>query len=479
MCNPLPTIGRTSRERGRRTSREREWGLTFFAFLALGFFILSACVSEPARAPEKVAKVSMPPAEVIAGLMRSGRQAMSQGRLDRAISAFRRVRDVYPQAPERSEAMLLLAQALEARGDTLVALTEYRRLATEFPNAPQSVLARTKIPDLERQGGLPLSDNPLPLGSYIPADRTEALGERELVRLQQAGINTMVVEVARQGAGPRSPRSDAGVYFKTDWAPIIRDRLGELVLSAHRKQVQVWAALSIRRMDWIDPGLGWFDGRYNPATGDVIASGTIDLLHPAVSEYLIGLLMDLAATGVDALLLVADPPSSVWEGFSPFALRVYERDMGQRLDPARLRLGASQESLQFAPEFWRWAGWKQREQFKVVDGILRAVRKSYPKVRVAIEVHPEAITNPRAALAWYTEDLLDLRRYRFDYIVTSLAPGLASGTKSLTDGTNGKRLLLLVDPGMSRRTLPGSVPSGTGLIYKEKLTGHGLTKPGR
>jgi tetratricopeptide (TPR) repeat protein len=421
----------------------------------------------------------MPAAELSAGLMRSGRQAMSQGKLDRAISMFRRVRDVYPEAPERSEAMLLLAQALQARGDTVLALAEYRRVATEFPSAPQSVLARSKISEIERQSGLPLSNSPLPVGSYIPADRIEALDERELVRLQQSGINTVVVEIARQGAGQqRSGRSDAGVYFKTDWAPIIRDRLSDVVLSAHRKQVQVWAALSIRRMDWIEPGLGWFDGRYNPATGDVIASGTIDLLHPAVSEYLIGLLMDLAATGVDALLLIADPPSSVWDGFSPFALRVYERDMGQRLDPARLRLGGSQENLHFAPEFWRWAGWKQREQFKVVDAILRAVRKSYPKVRVAIEIHPEALTNPRAALAWYAEDLLDLRRYRFDYIVTSFAPALESATKSLTNGMNGKRLLLLVDPALSRRTLTG-VPSGTGLIYKEKLNVNGLTKRGR
>jgi len=66
----------------------------------------------------------MPSREIVAGLMQSGRQAMTQGRFDRAITLFRRIGDSYPNAPERPEATLLLAQALEAHGDIALALTE-------------------------------------------------------------------------------------------------------------------------------------------------------------------------------------------------------------------------------------------------------------------------------------------------------------------------------------------------------------------
>jgi len=223
----------------------------------------------------------MPSREIVAGLMQSGREAISQGRLERAIGLFRRIGENYPDAPERPEATLLLAQTLEAHGDGALALTEYRRLTAEFPQTPQALLARARIPDIERQMRLPLVSAAGPVGTYIPVSQIDRLDERELVRLRQADTDTVVVEVARQGL-TRSGRLEAGVYFKTDWAPVIRDSLSDLVASAHRRQIQVWAALSIRRMDWIEARLGWSDWRYNPNSGELVPADTVDLLHPAV-----------------------------------------------------------------------------------------------------------------------------------------------------------------------------------------------------
>src|SRR5207245_7775917 len=127
------------------------------------------------------------------------------------------------------------------------------------------------------------------------------------------------------------------------------------------------------------------------------------------------LFTDLAATGIDGLLLLADPPSAANEGFSPHALRRYEREVGQALDPRMLWLRQGQDqTFTYAPEFWRWAGWKQREQTKVLDGVMGAVRASYPALKVAVEVHPGTITNAQQALAYYAEALLDLRRCQYD-----------------------------------------------------------------
>lgn len=398
------------------------------------------------------------------GLMRAGREAMSQGRQEQAIVIFRRVRDGYPNAPERPEATALLARALEAQGSTTAALTEYRRLLTEFPGSPHAELAKTKIPELEGQTrGLPKGTGPV--GTYLPGRAVELLEDSDLQRMRQSDTNTLVVEVARQRAASRSDTIGAGVYFKTDWAPLIRNRLAPIVASAHQKQLRVWAAFSVHRMDWIDPGLGWSDFRYSTATGEVAPSVILDLLHPAVSEYLLGLFSDLAATGVDGILLLGEPSSTAVDGFSPYAVRAYERDMGQRLDPARLRLESAAD-LRFSPDFWRWIGWKQRAHTKVLVSVIKALRKSYPQLQVAIELHPEAITNPRAALAWYAEDLLDLRRYKFDYIAMPWTARLATSTKTLTESLNGTRLLLFLEAGSARNAV--TIPNGTGLIYKEK-----------
>ncbi len=415
----------------------------------------------------------MPSSEVIAGILQAGRQAAAQGQFDRAINLFRRVQEGYPGAPERPEATVLLAQTLERNQEIASALTEYRRLVSDYPQSPQAVLARAKIPDLERQ--LPVARPPgvQLLGTYVGAEELERLDERELNRLRQSGTNTVVVGVTQH-------RPRAGVYFKTDWAPVIQDKLAAVVGGAHRQGLQVWAAMSVRRMDWVDPALEWADWGYNARTGGLEPAETLDLLHPALRDYLVGFFTDLAATGIDGLLLLADPPSAPNEGFSPHARRRYERDVGQSLDPGRLLLTqGSAQALTYAPEFWRWAGWKQREHAKAVEGVMGAVRASFPALKVAVEVHPETITSPQMALASYAEDLLDLRRYRYDYIAIAgaLSPG-ALVTKA-AEIVRGDRLLLLVDPTEKNNGRLTSLPPGTGLIYKEKAGAARLTNQGR
>ena len=448
----------------------REGGLSQYSRLLLTLGVVILLGALPACATKAPARVPMPAHEVIASILQAGRQAAAQGQFDRAINLFRRVQEGYPSAPERPEATLLLAQTLERNQEIASALTEYRRLVAEYPQSPQTVLARSKIPDLERQ--LPVVRPPgvQLLGTYVGPEELERLDERELNRLRQSGTNTVVVGVAGK----------AGVYFKTDWAPVIQDRLAAVVGAAHQQSLQVWAAVSVRRMDWVDPALEWADWRYNTRTGGLEPAETLDLLHPALWDYLVGFFTDLAAAGIDGMLLLADPPSAANEGFSPPALQRYERDVGQALDLGRLLLTKGRDQpLTYTPEFWRWVGWKQREHTKVVAGVMGAVRASYPALKVAVEVHPETITSPQKAMASYAEDLLDLRRYRYDYIAIAGMLSKAAMTKKAAEIVRGDRLVLLVDPTEKNNGRLTALPPGTGLIYKEKAGSARLTKEGR
>jgi len=424
--------------------------------------------------PTPPAKVPLPTHEVVAGLLQNGKQAAAQGQYDRAIGLFRRLQTGYPNAPERPEATLLLAQVFETRGETVQALAEYRALAADFPQASQAMLARTKIPELERQ--LPVVRPPRgarTIGVHVEPDALAGLDDRELGRLRQSGTNTLFVGVVKNRPGP-------GVYFKTDWAPVLQDRLSGLLDRAHRQGMQVWAALSVRRMDWVDPKQEWADWKFNAQTGRLERVETLDLLHPALRDYLVGLLTDLAGTGVDGMFLSADPPSEADEGFSTHALQKFEKDMGRPVDPSRLLSEQGRErSLTYAPEFWRWLGWKQREQSRSVIGVIEAVRAAFPGLLVAVEVHSEAVTNPPAALALYAEDLLDLRRYRLDYIALPVTSAQGALTAKAAETISGERLLLLVDPRDKNGLKPAALPAGTGLIYKEKSDRPRLTNQGR
>src|SRR2546430_14434275 len=236
------------------------------------------------------------------GLLQAGRQAAAQGQFDRAVNLFRRVQESYPTAPERSLATVLLAQTLERNQEIASALTEYRRLIAEYPQSPQAVLARAKIPDLERQ--LPVGGPPgmQLLGTYVWPEDLASLDERELNRLRQSGANTVVVGVTQH-------RPKAGVYFKSDWAPVLQNRLAAVVGAVHQQSLQIWAALSVRRMDWVDPALEWADWRYNPRTPPLDPAEAPDPPHPAPPDCLGGLLTGPGAPRtVGPLPLPASPP---------------------------------------------------------------------------------------------------------------------------------------------------------------------------
>src|SRR5437867_12283708 len=156
------------------------------------------------------------------------------------MSLYRRVQESYLDAPERPEATLLLAQTLQANGDTASARSEYRRLTTEYAQSPQAVLARNKIPNLERElGKIPPTILAQVVGTYVRSVAIASLDESELGRLRRSGVNTIVVEIARNPT-PQSHTSyeGAGVYFKTGWAPVLKDELCTLVGIAHRQGIQ-------------------------------------------------------------------------------------------------------------------------------------------------------------------------------------------------------------------------------------------------
>src|SRR5207245_8899314 len=117
---------------------------------------------------------------------------------------------------------------------------------------------------------------------------------------------------------------------------------------------------------------------------------------------------------------------------------------GQALDPGRLFLTQGRDqTFSYAPEFWRWAGWKQRENAKAVEGVMGAVRASYPALKVAVEVHPETITSPQAALASYAEDLIDLKRYRHDYIAVAGTVSPSTMVTMAAEIVRGDRVVLV------------------------------------
>lgn len=265
--------------------------------------------------------------------------------------------------------------------------------------------------------------------SIVPVDVPSGLElEAWVESLAHAGVTLILLDAGtREGVrllDETRPMEGLGsVYFRTGLAQTARDVFGEVVPIAHRYGLSVFAAVSLRRMNWIDPTLGWMDRAYDPVQQQLRITPYLDVFHPAFQEYLTGLFLDLADTGINGVLFRNDAPLGPTDGFSVFALRGFERDFQIKADPDKLApipVRASpitEEGVQpqvfkpnTAPEFWQWAGWKAREMIKLTVKLEDAMRSHAPNLSSAIEVHPEAVIDPLIALLQYGEDLLDAKR---------------------------------------------------------------------
>jgi hypothetical protein len=386
----------------------------------------------------------VPGDEVQALLIQQAQGHFAEGRYEASVRILRRVIDTYPRSPRAPEARWWLARSYEQSGFFKAALAEYRVLAAQPPaGEPQQVSygpeAKNRIAALEQRLGILADTSRGVIGLQLsPRNLPDAAAiDQWMQGLSQAGITMLVLDAGtKPGVGREAP--PPGVYFKTSWAATVRDVFAYAVPAAHRRGLVVFASVSLRQMHWLDRQLGWNDVVVDRMTGRPASSSELDLFHPAYQEYLIGFLVDLAATGVDGVLFRAEAPSGPLEGFSSYGLRGFERDYAVKLDPATLvfpdaasgrvapvRNGqpARQEGT---PEYWRWLGWKARETLTVMDRLRHAIRRRAPVLQFALELHREAVSDPVTALLRYGEDLLEAKAVRFDFYMMAEGPAPAS-----------------------------------------------------
>jgi hypothetical protein len=298
--------------------------------------------------------------------------------------------------------------------------------ASPLPASPRAPQALTTPTPPMKEIGISLPPSQVPTGPEL---------EDWIQSLAGSGITMVLLDIGtREGAGqdeePRPLGSLGRVYFRTGWAETARDVYGELLPVAHQHGLSVFAAVSLRRMNWVDPTLGWVDRSYDTERLQLRLSPYLDVFHPAFQEYLMGLLMDLVDTGIDGVLFRNDAPLGPTDGFSVFALRGFERDFQTKADPGKLspvsvsglaatrgdgptdHVGAGN-----SPESWQWAGWKAREVIKIMAKLKRAMQAHASGLRFGLEVHSEAITDPLLALVQYAEDLLEGKRSGFQYFL--------------------------------------------------------------
>jgi poly-beta-1,6-N-acetyl-D-glucosamine N-deacetylase len=249
---------------------------------------------------------------------------------------------------------------------------------------------------------------------YLRAKTIEEMGA-VFDRLKAAGFNAIIFRVF-QNVGDRifplaNSRTQPGVYFQTEHAPVVADLLTPVLQAAHDRGLMVFAWMTTRYADYGMPHAESYRCiRYNFETRQYEKGKGLTIFSEDVISYLENLYADLARYPVDGILFQDDLVLRHTEGFSVDALNKFEQRFGIPLNPFDLYEGvyegdAGRYYVRHYTERYRlFARFKNDAILELVRRLQVVARRNNPNVYFAINLMYEAITMPDNALLWLAQD---------------------------------------------------------------------------
>ncbi len=249
--------------------------------------------------------------------------------------------------------------------------------------------------------------------------------DRRLAEFKEAGVQAVIVRVFHNpGDGYYrfvEPRYKAGVYFKTDHAPVVADALGPLCKLAHARGLGVIAWMTSRHANYgreDDTALRCMAWDF-ASRGLEKRRGYCPLL-PAAQDRVAAIFDDLARYPIDGVLLQDDLILKHTEGMNPAARALYEKATGRSAEPDDLFEKVREEGGryivgEYTEDFDRYRAWQNRALLAFAERLRRTVQARRPGRPVGMNLYYETLTAPDNAMDWYAQSMETTMKSELDF----------------------------------------------------------------
>jgi len=250
--------------------------------------------------------------------------------------------------------------------------------------------------------------------------------EKRVKELKKVGVNTLILRVF-QNKGDRiykfvTPHHEEGVYFNTDYAPVVDDILGKVAEIVHRNGLDIFAWITTRYANYGLEGPPEYRCKsYNFETKKMEVARGFNLFHPDVLKRLEGLFRDLGRYPIDGILFQDDLILKHNEDFSSEANKAFLKEFGYSPHPDLFYVEPypSQSGKYYVKayteRFWSWANWKSRWLMNLAKRLMEAAKESNPNLQFGINLYYEAVLNHSNGVAWFSQTLSEALGKDFDY----------------------------------------------------------------
>jgi len=210
-----------------------------------------------------------------------------------------------------------------------------------------------------------------------------------------------------------------GVYFKTDELCTVADILDDIILSAKRNNIKIYAWMASRSLSDLKQGDN-ISLAFSPS-GDIVNGYGANIFRDDISLKIVDIFRDLAKYPIDGILLQDDFIVKYNEGADKLSQELFLRDTGFISAPNTFFSGIKDFNGKkiftgYKETFYIWSLWKHEYLMQLLDRIKRAIRSVNPDIMLAANVYYETPLEKEKAFAWYSQSIGGLLSSGADYL---------------------------------------------------------------
>ncbi len=233
--------------------------------------------------------------------------------------------------------------------------------------------------------------------------------------LKQNGINTVIIRVFQnkddrvhyRKYDKNYEKCKSGVYFQTGQVCMVNDVLSQILHSAKKYDLKVYAWMATRSLSFLKDKYG-YEQIFTP---EGIKNGYgVNIFNPSVRRKIVKLFEDLAFYDIDGILIQDDYILKYNEGASEYARQRFYDANGIRVSYSKLFNDKNK-----LPLYKEWNLWKMSELSSLLQEIRVRVKKINPKIKFAVNTYYETPLFPDNGLSWYSQSIPKYIKMGFEY----------------------------------------------------------------
>ncbi len=240
--------------------------------------------------------------------------------------------------------------------------------------------------------------------------------------LKDQGVNTVFFRVFHnRGDRPHlglEMKCDSGVYFRTTELCTVADILDDIVTSAHKNGIKLYAWMATRSITALkerDLSLS-----FSPNGGTVEGYGA-NIFKKDIRKRLVTIFTDLARYNIDGVLVQDDFIVKYNEGADDHTLDLFKSDTGFSPTPSIFfnkikEYNGKKVFSGYHDVFYIWSLWKNEYLINLLRDIKVAIRKVNKDIKLAVNIYYETPIAKEKGLAWYSQTISGLLSVPVDYV---------------------------------------------------------------